>query len=343
MKKLVIICLSGILAINTASAQDIHFSQYFVAPQLINPAGFGVLNSFEGGLQYKGQWNSFTKGYTSMAAFANKSFRKQKDVNSSKAYFSLGLNVIYDKAGGNDLTHFKAELPVNVTKRISNSGFLTAGLYAGFGQLAVGNKNLTWGSQYDGYEYNSAVGYDESSAVQTKGYIDCGAGLSHVLMKKAKDASVTKNVIGFSASHLNKPDYSIFSNGSQPLAMRFNFYEYYHIYFGTSPYSLIPSVMLQYQASTYELVLGGQLRKVLKDNGDTKQSFCVGVFYRMQDMCALNCMIEMNKFSVGLNYDFNVSDLMTSSRSFGGLEVSVRMNSPFKYNLGASRIIGSQL
>jgi len=342
MKKLTVLYLACLFVTEKLSGQDIHFSQYFVAPQLISPSSFGVLNSFEAGLQYKGQWNSFTNGYTSFAAVTNKSFKKQENVNSSKAYVSAGLNLILDKAGDNQLTHFKAEIPVNITKRVSSRGFLSAGLYAGFGQLAVKNDDLTWGSQFDGYEYNAALGSNETSVLQSKNYLDCGVGLSFVTLQKEKETISLKNNMGISVSHLNRPDYSLYGMPDQRLNMRINFYEYYHLYLRNSSLSVIPSVLFQYQANAYELVLGASVRKAFKESADTRQSLSLGLFYRLQDMCALTCMAELGKYSIGLNYDFNISKLMTTSRSFGGLEISVKMNNPFRYALASSKVMGKQ-
>lgn len=340
MRKLLFYVAATVVTSNIFG-QDIHFSQYFVAPQLINPSAFGVINAFEGGVQYKGQWNSFTKGYTSFAAFANKSFKKQTNVNTSKAYFSAGVNFIFDKAGDNQLTHFKAEIPVNVTKKLTSNSFLTAGLYVGFGQLSVKNDNFTWGSQFDGYEYNSALGSNETGVLQSKNYIDCGVGLNHITLQKGKEVSSPKNIVGFSVSHLNRPDYSLYGMSGEQLNMRINFYEYYYIN-ASSSVNVIPSVLVQYQGSAHEVVLGVNVRKAFKETVDSRQALTVGLFYRFQDMCALNCMMEFNKINVGLNYDFNVSKLTTSSKSFGGLEVSVKMVNPFRYTPIATKIIGNQ-
>jgi len=338
MRKLIFTYLVVLMAVRTVLGQDIHFSQYFVAPQLLNPSAFGVMNSFEAGLQYKGQWNSFTNGYTSFAAFANKSFRSQKKANSSKAYVSAGLNLIYDKAGSLPLTSFKAEIPVNVTKRVSNTGFLTAGLYVGFGQMAMHNNNLSWGNQFDGYQYNSSLGSNEVVAAQNKNYADCGVGVSHVLFKDEKDGekdmSLPRNMIGFSASHLNRPAYSLYG-ADVPLQMRFNFYEYYYLYFNNSDLSLVPSLLAQYQGNAYELIVGAQIRRRFKDiaNPDKRSKYIgAGLFYRMGDVCAVNVMAEMSNYSLGINYDFNVSKLTSSSKSFGGLEISLKIVDPFRYS-----------
>jgi type IX secretion system PorP/SprF family membrane protein len=334
MRKSVFISLLALLG-NSVSGQDIHFSQYFVAPQLLNPAAFGVFNSFEAGLQYKGQWNSFTNGYTSMAAFANKSFKPQNKANTTSAYASAGVNFIYDKAGSGDLTHFKVEIPVNVTKRVSNRGFLTAGIYAGFGQLALKNNNFTWGNQFDGAQYNSTISSNEATIGQSKEYLDCGAGISYVSFKSDKDAtemSAPKDMFGLSVSHLNKPNYSLYDLADDQLDMRFNFYGHHYFYLNNPNVSIIPSLLVQYQASAYELVLGASVRKRFGEAGSQKyKAFQAGLFYRLQDMCAVNCMFELNNYSLGLNYDFNVSKLVASSRSFGGLEISLKMNNPFRY------------
>jgi type IX secretion system PorP/SprF family membrane protein len=340
MRKRLFLYLLSPLMIHSAFGQDIHFSQYFVAPQLLNPSAFGALNSFEAGMQYKGQWNSFTNGYTSMAAFVNKSFRSKKDQDADKAYLSAGLNVIYDKAGSNPLTHFKAELPVNVTKRVSNTGFFTAGLYAGFGQLSANNDKFTWGSQFDGYQYNSALGNNEVASLQNKGYVDVGAGITYLTIRKGKDATEVgspQNILGFSVAHLNRPEYSLYGSGDV-LGMRINFYETYYWHFRNSAFSMVPSVMLQYQSKAYEVILGTFLRKMYKEGDASSRGRYIGLgaFYRLQDMCALSCFVELDNYSLGLNYDFNISKLVTSSRSFGGLEISLRMNSPFQYTYKSS-------
>lgn len=342
MRKKLVIFFST-LALYSAFGQDIHFSQYFIAPQLINPAGFGVLNSFEAGLQYKGQWNAFTNGYTSAAVFANKSFRKA-DASPSKASLAAGLNVVYDKAGSSNLTRLRAEIPVNVTKRVGSGSFLTGGIYLGYGQTTVKSDNFTWGNQFDGYQYNSTFSSNEGQMGQTRSYLDCGVGISHLALKKGPD-QLPLNVLGFSISHLNKPNYSLYNDGGDGLGMRINVYDYYHIYLNNS-LSVVPSVFLQYQSRAYEVIVGAALKRQFKDNNDPKKSkyASIGVLYRVQDMCALNAVLEMGNYTIGLNYDFNVSSLTSSSRSFGGFEIALKFINPFQGSLkGTSKVIEKKI
>ena len=319
--------------------QDIHFSQYFVAPQLINPASFGVFNTVEAGAQYKGQWNSFTNGYKSAAAFANKSFRSKKRGSDKKAYLSTGLNVIYDEAGDGQLTHFKAELPLNVTKRVGSVGFFTGGLSVGFGQLTLKNNHFTWGNQFNGYEYNASLSSNEASSALTKTYADCGAGIAYTTFKKEKNVTEMtspKNTFGLSVAHLNMPAYSLTGSGGERLRMRFNFYEYHHTYFRNSNLSLTPTLLIQYQGGAYEVVAGNYFRLRLRDDArytgyHTSKYISLGFFYRLRDACAMNVMVEMKNYALGLNYDFNFSKLTPASKTLGGLEISLRVNDAFRH------------
>ena len=67
MKKSVPNLLLGLLlsiAISQVNAQDIHFSQFFEAPLLRNPALAGLFNGdlrFQ--MVYRNQWNSITDAY----------------------------------------------------------------------------------------------------------------------------------------------------------------------------------------------------------------------------------------------------------------------------------------
>lgn len=336
MRKSVIISLFIVTGLR---GQDIHFSQYFVAPQLINPASFGVFNTFEAGMQYKGQWNSFTNGYKSFAAYGNKNFKSKKKGDEKKAYVSAGLSFIYDKAGDGQLTHFKGELPVNVTKRVGEVGFFTGGLSIGFGQLTLRNNNFTWGNQFNGYEYNPAINSNEVRSGLTKSYLDCAAGIAYTTYKKEKNVtemSSPKNTFGISASHLNRPGYSLTGNGSERLRMRFNFYEYHHIYFKNSNLSITPTLLVQYQGGAYEIVAGNYFRMRLKNDArytgyNTSKYISIGFFYRLQDACAVNLALEMKNYSLGINYDFNISQLTPASRSLGGLEISLKVNDAFRH------------
>src|SRR5690606_39989194 len=77
-------------------AQDIHFSQFFEAPLLRNPALAGI---FTGDYRvqgvYRDQWNSVTDAYKT----GSLNGEYKKPVGKSDDYLTLGLQLFYDRAG----------------------------------------------------------------------------------------------------------------------------------------------------------------------------------------------------------------------------------------------------
>ncbi|MEO6304638.1 MAG: PorP/SprF family type IX secretion system membrane protein [Bacteroidia bacterium] len=317
--------------------QDIHLTQYFIAPQTINPAAFGVINSFEAGFQYKSQWNAFTKGFTTYSAFINKQIPNRKQ--ESKGFFSIGLNFGYNKSGDSKLTTVNGSLPLNYSLKLNDRQFFTSGISVGFAQKTLSGINQTWGSQYDGFNYNSYLP-SENNTPQSIAVLDLGAGIALINKKSNKKFTVNtepSNTLGFSVAHINKPNYSFYKSSSERMLMRFNLYESFNYCFNGSPYSISPSLMLQYQGGASEVILGAMLNYRIGGEsyitGLRKTSAIgFGAYYRAKDAFALNAFAEVKKFMFGLSYDINTSTLQKTSKSKGGLEIFIKIkNTSYLY------------
>lgn len=321
------------LFVKNLLCQDIHLTQYFIAPQMINPSAFGVINSFEAGLQYKSQWNAFTKGFTTYSAFVNKQITRNS--KETRGFFSAGLNFGYDKSGDSKLTTLIGSIPFNYSLRLNSKQFLTSGISVGFAQKSLSSINQTWGSQYDGLNYNSSLP-NENTTRQTIAVFDLGAGVALVNKKNGKKFAVTtepSNTLGFSVAHITKPNYSFYKNSNERLLMRFNLYECFTYFFGNSRYSISPSVLVQYQGGASEAILGTRLNYKLSNDsyitGIRKASVIgFGAYYRYKDAFALNAFMEVKKIMFGISYDINTSALQKTSKSKGGLELFIKIKNP---------------
>ncbi len=323
-------CIFLILLAKNIFCQDIHLTQYFIAPQMINPSAFGVINSFEAGFQYKSQWNAFTKGFTTYSAFVNKQIPNRRQ--DGKGFFSAGLNFGYDKSGDSRLTNMTGALPLNYSLKINKGQFLTSGVSVGFAQKTLSDPNQTWGSQYDGFNYNPGL-LGENTTRQTVAKLDVGAGIALISKKNGKRFTVStepSNTLGFSVAHVNKPKYSFYKNSNERMLMRFNLYESFNYCFNGSPYSLSPSLMVQYQGGASEFILGTmfQYRSGSESylTGLKKTSAIgFGAYYRFKDALALNAFAEVKRVMFGISYDINTSTLQKTSKSKGGLEIFVKI------------------
>ncbi|MBL7921790.1 MAG: PorP/SprF family type IX secretion system membrane protein [Bacteroidia bacterium] len=336
MKLIYIYLFIFILFAKNVFCQDAHLTQYFIAPQMINPSAFGVINSFEAGFQYKSQWNAFTKGFTTYSAFVNKQIPNNRQDN--RGFFSAGLHFGYDRSGDARLTAVNGVLPVNYSLKLNDHQFLTSGVSAGFFQRSISGVEQTWGSQYDGLNYNASLP-NENTGRQSMVKLDVGAGIA-LINKKTKRSfaanSEPSNTFGLSVAHINKPRYS-FYRSNERLAMRFNVYESFNYCFNGSPYSISPSLMFQYQGKATETILGAMLHYKSGNEsfitGVKKPSeYGFGVYYRYRDAFAINAFAEIKKIMFGISYDINTSTLLKTSKGRGGLEVFIKIkNSNYLY------------
>ncbi|MGZ3921330.1 MAG: type IX secretion system membrane protein PorP/SprF, partial [Bacteroidia bacterium] len=229
-------------------------------------------------------------------------------------------------------------LPVNYSVKLNDNNYFTTGLYAGYNQKTISATNLTWGSQFDGLNYNSALP-GENRIMQAKMAVDFGAGLALISKKKEKKFTSLNepvNILGFSAAHLNRPGYSFYGESNEKMKIRYNLYEYCHIYLEGTNLSVVPSVMAQRQGTANELIFGSMFCYKFNTQSyitglNQSSSIDCGVFYRYKDAVTFNTMFEFKSYIFGASYDVNLSQLRQSTHSKGGLEIFFKVKNPYKY------------
>ena len=88
--------LGALLAVNVSFAQDIHFSMYSEAPVNVNPALITTAYDTRVIGNYRTQWGSVAKAYTTYGVSFEQAIRHLK---LKKNYIGLALNINSDKAG----------------------------------------------------------------------------------------------------------------------------------------------------------------------------------------------------------------------------------------------------
>src|SRR5580704_7122854 len=104
---LAVLCLLSM--VNGLWSQDIHFTQFFTNPLILNPAQTG---NFQGnyriGFNFKGQWpfaiNSSAYTYHTESPYVDLSFGENK---IKSGWMGVGFNFVNDEAGDGVLTYRK--------------------------------------------------------------------------------------------------------------------------------------------------------------------------------------------------------------------------------------------
>ncbi len=347
--KTLTVCLF-FLTTASLSAQDIHFSQFYMSPLNLNPAMTGVMNcNIRLVANYRNQWASVLR---------NNSFRTysvsydQRIPVGRYDYFGIGGTFWGDRAGEADFATLTGKLSFSYSKKMGGyrdkAQYLVVGAEVGAAQRSIDFLNLRWGTQHDG-----AGGFDGTLASQETMFdrdnflfADLAAGL---LWFTVLDDN-SNFYIGGAFHHLNRANQS-FVDPDNPSVLDGTteedlLYSRYTVHAGgefklSERLGLVPGIIYMNQGPSFQLNAGTSF-KFLLGNARDKQSFQIGLWGRiaseaglsadsadpgqeapvgiLTDAVILSTRFDFNDFSLGFSYDVNVSSLQPASNSQGSFE-----------------------
>jgi len=320
----------------TVFAQDIHFSQFDMAPLVVNPAFTGMFDGSArvGGI-YRNQWKSVTVPYVTYGAHADMPLY----VDGNGGYLAGGLQVFNDKAGDGNLQNFTGMMSVAYHKTLGRSSDLAVGLQGGYAQKSIDLSRLYFGDESvngtfvpgTSQEYHLGIGNSVS-------YYMVNAGVS-----LAGGSDRFNYVLGLAANNINQPNDALLKKQTSTVGLDMR-------YTGQLGLSIMagdrlhvrPAVIYQNQASANEII-GGTEFLYYVGNYINYSNFSTGVFlgvwYRTSDAAILNAGMEFKGFRVGVAYDYNISTLNSASNGNGGFEIAVRYIAPYPMKFAGKRLI----
>ncbi|MEO8588365.1 MAG: type IX secretion system membrane protein PorP/SprF [Flavobacteriales bacterium] len=194
-----LLLITGV-AVVRAIAQDPQFSQFYAAPQYLNPALTGNTHQDRIALNYRLQWPGIKPGYeTYMAAY---------DHRFSTVNAGMGVMVMHDQAGTSGLSFTTVGMSYSYEARINYKRAVRAGLRIGYTMRGVDPSGYLFADQV--IRDNAAVTL-EPNMVERINYLDIATGGMYYS---------EKFWAGISVNHLNTPNQSLMIDGSAQLPMR---------------------------------------------------------------------------------------------------------------------------
>lgn len=188
----------------TLGAQDPTMSQYFVNPQLLNPAATGFIPGQASGRvagYSRSQWAPLsTAAYMSNAVSAD--FRHCMRNGS----WALGGIVQQDGARLGNWKNLRAHATAAYHLKINQTYHLAAGFQAGLLQASLNTNGLMFDQQFTTTGYQSGSSSGENFAAFTSQSLDLHSGL--LLYETDRQW-----VVGLALHHVNRPKYSFFEQG----------------------------------------------------------------------------------------------------------------------------------
>ena len=316
MRKIISILIVFIVVLNTASGQDVHFSQFFAAPLLVNPANTGNFNgSVRLGLNYRDQWSSVTVPYQTFSTYGDVAIQPKKSVNR----LGLGLVAFNDQAGDGALTtnkiYFSGAYHIGYTEK--DAWRLAIGLTGGLVQKSVDLNKLTFDSQWNDFEFDPALLNNEPVSTEVLDYVDLGVGALLTVIPYEGE----RYTLGFSAWHINEPEETFFNN-TNTVGVKYTLTA--GGFFATSGIaSFQPQIYISTQKNSLEMVAGTNVSIPINEEENMYTSIFVGGWYRYNDAIWMVGGAQINHLTVSASYDLNISKLRTASSAMGGFEIAL--------------------
>lgn len=302
-----------------ASAQDIHFSQFFEAPLLRNPSLAGI---YTGDIRvqavFRDQWNSVTNAYKTGSFNAE----YKLPIGRGNDFMTPGIQILFDKAGTVGLNTTQLLPALNYHKSLSDTRtmFLSLGFMGGLIRKSMDVSKMTTNEQYlDGY--NPGLSTGEIIAVPNYNTWDANVGMS---FNSSFGADNTNSLfVGVAMHHINRPKNSFYKNVNIELEPKYVFSTGVKLW--VDEYS---SFILQADYSTqggYNETIAGALYSYNLSGDPANPEYVVsgGGFLRWKDAVIPVVKLDRHPFSAAISYDVNISQLKTASQGRGGFEISL--------------------
>jgi putative ATPase len=299
-------------------AQDMHYSQFYTAHYLINPALTGAFNGiFRANLNQKTQWISVTKPFLSLSANLDAPIWKN---HKTEDLWGLGLQLNSDRAGDSEFQSIDINLSSSFIKNLGwrkkhKIGF---GVVAGYKHQSLNYAALHFDEQFQNGVYNPQNPITEVFGDSKIFYFDLGAGVLW-------NYSFQKNSLisaGFSLFHINQPRTS-FEHGTFQHPMRYCGYmtTRFHV---MDEWNITPMVYATFQGKYKELIGGVSGEYLFKKNAYTTTAVLgFGLYYRWLDALIVEAHTDIQNLRIGISYDLNVSGFVPATKVRGGFEISL--------------------
>lgn len=312
------------------SAQDLHFSQYYNAPLLVNPAntGFNPDYDYRVGGNYRNQWASVGNPYKTMSAWGDtKLFTNRFE----DGWMGVGVSLLKDVAGSGSLSSTRGYATVAWHQMLGYNSLLSGGFGLGFVSKRIDISKLSFDDQWNGSFFDVTIPSNEPFAYSQSTYLDLQMGLNYAYF-------ASENVYfnaGISIMHINTPRESFFdpSVSDNRVPRRITGFVNSNIKI-QDLWILNPNLYVSKMGNAWETVVGFNANRDL--TGDGTNQLILGLYYRNKDALIPMLGYEVNDLRITVNYDATVSSLGSLNGTRGAYELSIVKSGIFPSSAGRS-------
>ena len=317
-----------------ARGQSMHFSQYYNAPMLLNPANTALMpdDDYRVGANYRNQWAVVPVPYNTFSAWGDFKLGGNKNNETHNNWLGIGLGFFSDKAGDGNLSLSQFQGNIAYHLQLSKTFMVSLGFSGSVVQRSVNYDNLTFDAQWDGMTFNSNIGNAEKVGIIKTSYYKAAPGINFAYFPN--ESLYIK--LGGSVDNINRPTESFYKTGKNTLDYRpiGNL----DVLIKTGPVLIVnPSAYYTVQSGAAELVVGSQFRTVLSNTNQLNPmiiQLILGAYYRVNDAAIGAAGVQIGGLQFMASYDFTMSALAPYNAAYGALEFSLIYQGKYGKNKG---------
>ena len=313
MKRLLHLAIFILLA-NSASGQDIHWSQFNDNPIFQNPGNAGHFNGdmrFVG--NYRDQWRSVTVPYSTFSISGDGNLYSHKS-------FGYGILFFHDVVGDGQFRTIELQANASYLIKLSADSMhsVRPGINVGLNHRQLNFDQFYFDNQYDGITYNPALSTNENIQTDRKSNVSVGIGSVYEYYKNDR----FKFTVGVGAYNLNRPNQGFYTSVIERDIRTSLFGK--GLFKLNYDWDLVPGINLSIQGKYREFNIGSSVKYTLINRLGQYRALYAGLWYRNKDAAFISVGMDYQSWFVGLSYDVNFSKLVPASRARGGFEIAIR-------------------
>ncbi len=296
-------------------AQGLHFSQYYNAPPLLNPANTALypMEDFSLGVNYRDQWANIPAPFKTIAAHGDWQMMRNNNITN---WLGMGLAFYSDKAGDGLLSMNKIQASLAYHVQLDDWSMLSGGVSVAYAHRQIDFARLTFDVQWDGFKFDRGNPNQEPFVRKSTSYADIMLGLNYAYFPN-EDFYIK---VGAGLMHINRPVQS-FYEAQQRIGMR-PIANVDMLWKTAERFIVNPSIYYSYQSGASELIFGSTFNTAVGEMG-LNNALIYGLYYRMGESFIPVLGMEFNQFKIMFSYDITTSPLSTANRSMGAAELGI--------------------
>lgn len=308
---IILLCLNG----TVVKAQDPHFSQFFMAPESVNPALMGTM--LESGWKvmsnYRQQWGNFGTPFNTFTVGAGAEIYNKKG-SGNNLYGSIQLMKDESMSGAFKTTYITTGL--SDFQNLNENNRIGIGFNLSYGERAIDYSQLNFGEQFTNGGFNSDLSSGETFLGTMKSFLSLSTGLMY-----SYQTDYFKLDAGLAVFNLNKPKQTFLDDPKQSLQSRLAINV--NLEYALSDQIILNmNTVFQSQSMVSYLNTGGSVGFDL--SGGTRDNVLyTGLWYRVGDALIPFLGLHYDNTFIGFSYDVAASNQLTGSVNPSSYEFSL--------------------